>query len=144
KIKAENGIHICCCLGLLKPHQAQRLAAAGVDRINHNLNTSRAFYAQICTTHTFDDRLETLRTVREAGMELCSGLIVGMGETETDIVDVAMQLRELAVESIPVNFLNAIDGTPLEKTANLNPRACLKALCMLRLTNPTTEIRIAG
>ncbi|MEX2287799.1 MAG: biotin synthase BioB [Planctomycetaceae bacterium] len=144
KIKAERPLHICCCLGLLKPHQARRLAAAGVDRINHNLNTSRAYYDQICTTHTFDDRLETLRTVREAGMELCSGLIVGMGETDADVVDVALQLRALEVESIPVNFLNAIDGTPLEKTDNLNPRTCLKSLCLLRLMNPATEIRIAG
>jgi len=144
KIKSEIGLHICCCLGLLKPEQAQRLAAAGVDRINHNLNTSRGFYDRICTTHTYDDRLETLRVVRDSGMELCSGLIVGMGESDGDVVDVALQLRELNVESIPVNFLNAIDGTPLEKTDRLNPRACLKALCLLRLTNPTTEIRIAG
>jgi biotin synthase len=144
KIKDEIGLHICCCLGLLKPHQAQRLAAAGVDRINHNLNTSRAFYDQICTTHTYDDRMETLRIVRESGMELCSGLIVGMGEVNDDIVDVALQLRDLRVESIPVNFLNSIDGTPLERQHDLDPRACLRALCLLRLTNPTTEIRIAG
>ena len=144
RIKAETGLHICCCLGLLRPEQAQRLAAAGVDRINHNLNTSRRFYDQICTTHTFEDRLETLRVVREAGMELCSGLIVGMGEADEDVVEVALQLRELQVESIPVNFLHAIDGTPLEATHRLNPRYCLKALCLLRLTNPATEIRIAG
>lgn len=144
RIKAETGLHICCCLGLLRPQQAQRLAAAGVDRINHNLNTSRRFYEQICTTHTFEDRLETLRVVRESGMELCSGLIVGMGEADEDVVDVALQLRELQVESIPVNFLHAIDGTPLEKTHQLNPRYCLKALCLLRMTNPATEIRIAG
>ena len=115
-----------------------------VDRINHNLNTSRAFYDQICTTHTYDDRMETLRVVRESGMELCSGLIVGMGEVDEDIVDVALQLRELRVESIPVNFLNSIEGTPLERRHDLDPRACVKALCLLRLTNPTTEIRIAG
>jgi len=144
KIKDELGLHICVCLGLLKPEQAQRLAAAGVDRVNHNLNTSRRFYQEICTTHTFQDRMDTLNVVRRSGMELCSGLIVGMGEATEDIVDVVMELRGLKVESIPVNFLHAIDGTPLAKKADLNPRDCLKVLCLLRLAHPTTEIRIAG
>jgi biotin synthase len=144
RIKGELGLHICCCLGLLSPDQARRLKAAGVDRINHNLNTSRRFYDEICTTHTYQDRLDTLRVVREAGMELCCGLIVGMGEVDEDVVDLALELRELEVESIPVNFLNSIPGTPLEDVHTLDPRSCLRALCMLRLTNPTTEIRIAG
>lgn len=144
RIKAEYGLHVCCCLGLLRPEQARRLKAAGVDRINHNLNTSRRHYDDICTTHTFDDRLDTLRTVREAGMELCCGLIVGMGEESEDIADVALQLRALEVESIPVNFLHAIDGTPLERRHDLDPRFCLKVLCLFRLANPATEIRIAG
>jgi biotin synthase len=144
KIKTEYGLHICCCLGLLSAEQAGRLKAAGVDRINHNLNTSRRFYGEICSTHSFDDRLETLRVVRDAGMELCCGLIVGMGETDDDVVDVALELGEIGVESIPVNFLHAIPGTPLENTHRLNPRYCLKVLCLMRLANPATEIRIAG
>ncbi len=144
KIKAEFGLHICCCLGLLSAEQAQRLKAAGVNRINHNLNTSRGFYDTICTTHTFDDRLQTLKVARDAGMELCCGLIAGMGETDDDVVEVALQLRGLSVESIPVNFLNSIDGTQLEDVQRLNPRYCLKVLCLYRLANPTTEIRIAG
>ena len=144
RIKDELGMHICACLGLLEPHQAQKLAEAGVDRINHNLNTSRRFYEEICTTHTYQDRMDTLRVVSQAGMELCSGLIVGMGESLEDIVDVVMDLRELNVASIPVNFLHAIDGTPLEAVHELNPRYCLKVLCLLRLAHPTTEIRIAG
>lgn len=144
KIKDELGMHICVCLGLLKPEQAQRLADAGVDRVNHNLNTSRRFYQEICSTHTYQDRMDTLNVVRESGMELCSGLIVGMGETPNDLVDVIMELRGLKVESIPVNFLHAIDGTPLAQKADLNPRQCLKVLCLLRLAHPTTEIRIAG
>ncbi|MGE3313709.1 MAG: biotin synthase BioB [Planctomycetaceae bacterium] len=144
KIKAEYGLHICACLGLLSSDQADRLARAGVNRINHNLNTSRAFYEQICTTHTFEDRLDTLRVVREAGMELCSGMIVGMGEQDDDVVDLVLQLRELKVESIPINFLHSIDGTPLQKFENLNPRRCLKALCLVRFANPSTEVRIAG
>lgn len=144
KIKDTYGLHICCCLGLLKPEQAQTLADAGVDRINHNLNTSRRYYEQICSTHTYEDRLDTLRTVRNAGMELCSGVIAGMGETHQDLVETAQQLRELNVESLPVNFLNSIEGTQLEAVHVLNPRYCLKVLCLFRLANPKTEIRVAG
>lgn len=144
KVKEEYGLHICCCLGLLKPEQALELKEAGVDRINHNLNTSEKHYDDICSTHTYKDRLDTLKVAREAGMELCSGLIVGMGETQEDLVDVAFELRELQVESLPVNFLNSIDGTPLENRVDLDPRACLKALCLFRLANPGTEIRVAG
>ncbi|MEX0703657.1 MAG: biotin synthase BioB [Planctomycetales bacterium] len=144
RIKAEHGLHVCCCLGLLKPEQAARLAAAGVDRVNHNLNTSRRFHESICTTHTYEDRLATLRTVRDSGMELCAGMIVGMGETADDIVEVALELRGLGVESIPVNFLTSIAGTPLESRHELDPRYCLRALCLFRFANPATEIRIAG
>lgn len=144
RIKAELGLHVCCCLGLLTPEQAHRLKQAGVDRINHNLNTSRRFYDAICSTHSYDDRLQTLRTAREAGLELCCGLIVGMGEDRDDVLDVAFELRELGVESIPVNFLTAIDGTPLQGMSRLNPRECLKALCLFRFLHPRTEIRIAG
>lgn len=144
KIKTQFGLHICCCLGLLEPDQAQRLKEAGVDRINHNLNTSRAFYDTICSTHSYDDRLKTLKAVREAGMELCSGLIVGMGETDQDLVDVAFELRTLGVHSTPVNFLHSIDGTPLERKWDLNPRYCLRTLCMFRLANPSVELRVSG
>ncbi len=144
QIKDDYGLHICCCLGLLEPDQAQQLKEAGVDRINHNLNTSRRFYETICSTHTFEDRMQTLRVVRDAGMELCCGVIAGMGEEHQDLVDVAIQLQELDVESIPVNFLNAIPGTQLEGIHKLNPRFCLKTLCLFRLSNPKTEIRIAG
>ncbi len=112
--------------------------------MNHNLNTSEAFYGEICTTHTYQDRVDTLRAVRAAGMELCSGGIIGMGESDADVVRMAFALRELGVESIPLNFLNPIDGTPLAGTDRLNPRYCLKALCMMRLVNPAAELRIAG
>ncbi|MEW4490373.1 biotin synthase BioB [Thalassoglobus sp. JC818] len=144
KIKADHGLHICACLGLLKPDQAQRLADAGVDRINHNLNTSRRYYEEICTTHTYQDRIDTLEVAQKAGMELCSGLIVGMGETHDDILDTVFELQALNVKSIPVNFLHSIDGTPLEKREDLDPRQCLRILCLLRLVHPATEIRIAG
>ena len=144
RIKEELGLHICCCLGLLKPEQAKTLAEAGVDRINHNLNTSREYYETICTTHTYQDRLDTLQVASDAGMELCSGIIVGMGETDADLVSVAMELNQLNVKSIPVNFLTSIEGTPLENVEQLTPQRCLKALCLFRFMHPETEIRIAG
>lgn len=144
EIKQQYGLNVCACLGLLTPEQAQRLAAAGVDKVNHNLNTSREFYPEVCTTHTYQDRVDTLNAVRSAGLKLCSGGIIGMGEQDLDVVRMAFELRDLGVESIPLNFLNAIDGTPLEQNKRLNPRYCLKALAMFRLANPSAELRIAG
>jgi biotin synthase len=129
---------------LLEPEQALKLKAAGLDRVNHNLNTSERFHPEICTTHTFADRLKTLSICRDAGLELCAGMIVGMGEQNGDVVDVALKLGELNVESIPVNFLHAIDGTPLQSQHELDPRYCLKVLAMFRLTNPAAELRVAG
>lgn len=144
QIKAKYDLKICACLGLLTPEQAQRLKECGVDRVNHNVNTSSDFYSEICTTHSYDDRVETLNAVRNAGMELCSGGIIGMGEQDIDVVRMAIELRELRVESIPVNFLNSIDGTPLQQINDLDPRYCLKTLAMFRFVNPDREIRIAG
>jgi biotin synthase len=144
KIKQQYGLNVCACLGLLTPEQAQRLKACGVDKVNHNLNTSERFYPEVCSTHTYGDRMETLRAVRGAGMELCSGGIIGMGENSADVVDMAFSFRAMQVESIPLNFLNSIDGTPMAATNRLNPRYCLKALCMMRLVNPSSELRIAG
>ena len=144
EIKEKYDLKICACLGLLSSEQADQLKECGVDRVNHNLNTSSAHYDSICTTHSYDDRIATLRAVRTAGMELCSGGIIGMGEKPEDIVDMAFELRDLQVESIPVNFLNAIEGTPLEQRNDLNPRLCLQALAMFRFVNPDREIRIAG
>lgn len=144
QIKSRFNLKVCACLGLLTPEQATQLKACGIDRVNHNLNTSEGFYEEICSTHTYSDRLATLEAVRSAGMELCSGGIIGMGEQDTDVVRMAFALRDLNVESLPVNFLNPIPGTPLEGVRRLNPRYCLKALAMFRFANPTSEIRIAG
>ena len=144
QIKQAYGLNICACLGLLTPEQARQLAAAGVDKVNHNLNTSERFYGEVCTTHTYADRVATLEACRSAGLELCSGGIMGMGETHQDLVDMACDLRAMRVESIPLNFLNAIDGTPLEGSSRLTPRDCLRGLAMMRLVNPAAEIRIAG
>lgn len=149
EIKEKYGLDICACLGLLTDEHAKRLKACGVDRVNHNLNTSGEHYAQVCSTHTYQDRVDTLRAVRDAGMEMCSGGIVGMGEQPRDLVDMAEELRDLGVQSIPVNFLNPIEGTPLgdlgkDQRNELTPRYCLKVLAMFRLVCPDREIRIAG
>lgn len=144
EIKRQYGLDVCACLGLLTPDQAERLAACGVNKVNHNLNTSAEHYGEICTTHTYQDRLDTLKAVRSAGMELCSGGIIGMGEKPRDVVAMAMELRDLGVESIPVNFLNPIEGTPLAGPSELTPNYCLKVLAMFRLVNPSRELRIAG
>ncbi len=143
-IKAQYDLKVCASLGLLTQEQADRLKACGVDRVNHNLNTSPEFHGEICSTHAYQDRINTLRAVRNAGMEICSGGIVGMGEADTDIVRMAFELRDENVESIPINFLNPIDGTPLEGVNRLNPRYCLKVLALFRFANPDREIRIAG
>ncbi len=144
RVKEQFGLKVCACLGLLTPENATRLKRCGVDRVNHNLNTSDAYYEKICTTHGYQDRLETLRAVRAAGLELCSGGIMGMGESPDDLVAMAMELRDLQVESIPLNFLHQIPGTPLEGAPPLAPQDCLRGLCMMRFVNPSSEIRIAG
>ncbi|HBB35533.1 MAG TPA: biotin synthase BioB [Cyanobacteria bacterium UBA8803] len=144
EIKANYNLKICACLGILSEEQTHRLAAAGVDRVNHNLNTSENHHSQICTTHTFDDRVATVKNVKAAGITTCSGGILGMGESDEDVIDLAFSLRELEVTSVPLNFLIPIPGTPLAQKQELNPRQCLRILCLFRLVLPSQEIRIAG
>ena len=144
RIKEEMPMKICACLGLLTDEQARLLKEAGVDRYNHNLNTSADHHPKITTTHTFDDRVRTVEAVKRAGISPCSGFIAGMGETDEQIVDIAFALRALDADSIPVNFLHAIPGTPLEGMDELNPRRCLKILALMRLVCPAKEIRVAG
>lgn len=144
EIKETLPLRICCCLGILQEGQAERLKEAGVDRFNHNLNTSEAYHSEMCTTHTYADRVRTVERVKEAGISPCCGGIIGMGEKDEDVVELAFSLRELEVESIPVNFFHPIPGTPFAELWKLNPRYCLKALCMFRFVNPSREIRIAG
>jgi len=144
RIKKAHRLKVCVSPGLLTGPQAERLARCGVDRVNHNLNTSEPFYPKICTTHTYRQRLETLAAVRRAGLEICSGGIVGMGETDDDLVELALRLGQLGVEALPINFLIPIPGTPLENVDYLTPRACLKVLAMFRMANPRSELRIAA
>jgi biotin synthase len=144
QIKEELPLKVCACLGLLSDDDALALREAGVDRYNHNLNTSRDHHGDITTTHTYDDRVATLDSVKRAGISPCSGFIAGMGETDEQIVDVAFALREIDADSIPVNFLHAVDGTPLEGMRELNARRCLKILALFRFVCPSKEIRVAG
>jgi biotin synthase len=144
EIKDKVEIDICCCLGLLSSEQATRLKAVGVERVNHNLNTSSSHHTEICTTHTYEDRLETLRNVKDAGLSICSGGIVGIGESHEDIIDLAFALKEAEADSIPVNFLHPIDGTPLAGREDLTPRDCLRILSLFRFVNSSREIRVAG
>jgi len=143
-IKSEMPLEICVCAGILSEAQARRLKEAGVGWVNHNLNTSRRFHPEICSTHTYEDRVQTVRNVRKAGLMTCSGGIVGMGETDEDIIDLGLACRELQMDSIPVNFLHPIKGTPMEAFQHLTPAKCLKVLCLFRFLNPTSEIRAAG
>ena len=144
RIKAEMPIHLCASLGLLKPEQAEQLAAAGIDRFNHNLETGEQYYGEVCDTHTYEERVRTLRAVREAGLEICCGGIMGMGETVDDRLDLAFTLREIGVESVPVNFLDPRPGTPLGHVPKLSAADCLKSLCLFRYAHPDRDIRAAG
>ncbi|MBI4322909.1 MAG: biotin synthase BioB, partial [Candidatus Omnitrophica bacterium] len=120
------------------------LKEAGVGWVNHNLNTSRRHHPKVCTTHTYQDRIDTVLNVKRAGLKTCSGGIVGMGETDEDLLDLAYALRELAVDSLPVNFLHPIEGTPMGSYGFLNPTRCLKVLCLFRFLNPKADLRAAG
>ena len=144
EIKDHYNMKVCACLGLLKPEQAEKLKEAGVDRYNHNINTSENHHENITTSHTYRDRVNTVQLIKEAGISPCSGVIIGMKETKEDVIAMARSLKVLDADSIPVNFLHAIDGTPLEGTDELNPRYCLKVLCLMRFINPSKEIRISG
>ncbi len=143
-IASHLKIRLCVSLGTLTDEQAQRLKAAGVTRYNHNLESSRRFFPQICTTHTWDERVATVRRARAAGLEACCGGIIGLGETLEDRADLALALRDLEVEAIPVNLFNPRAGTPLADRPVLGAVEALKTLAMFRLVNPKAELRAAG
>jgi biotin synthase len=144
EIRETVGINICCSLGLMTEEKVRRLKEVGVGRINHNLNTSRQHHPEVVTTHTFDDRVATIESVKAAGMSTCSGGIIGMGQSDEDIIDLALTLRAMDIDSIPVNFLHSIPKTPFEQKRELTPQRCLKTLCLFRFVNPSKEIRVAG
>ncbi len=145
KAAAEGRVRPCATLGELTPQQAARLRSMGVLRINHNLETSRRHYPSIVTTHTYDDRVRTIQAARAAGLSICSGGIFGMGENWEDRIDVALELRELGADVVPINFLNRIDGTPLHaRCEDLHPTEALKIIALYRFILPDRELKIAG
>jgi biotin synthase len=137
-------VEVCACLGLLSDGQAEKLRQAGTTAYNHNLNTAESNYRDICTTHDYADRADTVTRAKEAGLSPCSGLIAGMGETDEELVDVVFALRELDPDSVPVNFLIPFEGTPLGGQWSLTPQRCLRILAMVRFACPDAEVRLAG
>ena len=145
ELKSEHPhVEVCACLGILRDGQAEQLKSAGVDAYNHNLNTSESRYGEICSTHTYADRVATVEKAKCAGLSPCSGVIVGMGETDDEIIDAIFALRTLGSDSIPVNFLMPFEGTPLADTRELTPLRCLRILALARFACPDKEIRMAG
>ena len=142
-VQRETGLEVACSLGLLKPEQAERLAAAGVHRYNHNLEAPRALFPQICTTHSYDDRVATANLAIDAGMELCCGGILGMGETLEQRVDFAFELAALDPCEVPLNLLDP-SGTPLAEETPHQPREALQAIALFRLILPDAWLRLAG
>jgi biotin synthase len=143
-IRDEVDINIACSLGMLTPAQVDELAAMGVHRYNHNLETARSYFPQVVTTHTWEERWETLRLVRDAGMEVCCGGIVGMGETPAQRAEFAAQLAELRPDEVPLNFLNPRPGTPFGDLEPLPVADALRTVAAFRLALPRTILRFAG
>ena len=144
KITTELGLRVCLSAGLVDKEKAAVLAAAGLDRYNHNLNTAEQHYGEICTTHTYRDRVSTLENLSSAGVGLCSGVIVGLGETESHLIEAALELRRLGVASIPVNFFIPVPGHSIKNVQALTPEYCLRVLIAFRILNPDSEIRLAA
>jgi biotin synthase len=143
-MKKVDGICHCATLGRLDESQARDLKAAGIRRINHNIETSKEFFSQIVTTHTWQERVDTIRIAQRAGLEACVGCIFGMGETIDDRVSIAFSLRELNPSVVPLNFLNPIAGTPLEKAIPLKPMEILQTVAVMRLCLPRQDLKVAG
>lgn len=143
-VRANTSVGVACSLGILSKEQAERLVEAGVETYNHNLETARSFFPNVCTTHTYDDRRNTCIVARDAGMELCSGGIMGMGETVTQRLELAFELRDIGVMEVPLNFLNPRPGTPLGDKAMLDPREAVQTIALFRLVLPSALLRYAG
>jgi biotin synthase len=144
KIKNEIGISICGGFGIINYEQASRLKKAGLSRYNHNLETSRNHFKNIVTTHDYDSRIETVKAAKKAGLGLCTGGIFGIGETDIDRIDMALQIRELGVDMVPMNFLSPIKGTPLADTPTMQPREILRLIALYRFILPKVHIKAAG
>lgn len=144
EIREKVGISVCVSFGLLNEQQFCKLKAAGVTRVHNNLETSRRNFPNICTTHTFEDKVQAIRFAQAAGLSVCSGGIMGIGETVEDRIDMAFSLRELAIKSVPVNLLNPIPGTPLERNRKLTEEELCRIIAVYRYILPKASIRLAG
>ncbi len=145
EVVSIEGIHCCASLGLLSEEQIKKIKEAGVERYNHNINTSQNYHKNICTTHNFEDRIHTVEMVQKHGMEACCGVIIGMGETREDRIDMALSLKKLNPKTVPINILNPIKGTPLENFENkINEEEILKTICIFRIILPKALLRYAG
>jgi len=142
----DMGLEVCCTLGMLTPVQAQKLADAGLYAYNHNLDTSREYYDKVITTRTYDDRLETIDNVRKAGITVCSGGIIGLGESDQDRISMLATLANLAVppESVPINALVPVEGTPLAKNTKVNVWDMLRMIATTRILMPNTVVRLSA
>lgn len=138
-------IHCCASLGLLNEEQIKQIKEAGVERFNHNINTSKNYHSEICTTHTFEDRVNTVKTIVKNGIEACTGVILGMGESKEDRIDMALSLAELNPKTVPINVLNPIQGTPLENYGDrITEEEVLRTICIFRIAMPKAILRYAG
>lgn len=144
QIKEKTRLKLCASLGSLTAEQARRLKAVGIERYHHNVETSRDYYASICHTHTYEDRVRTISVAQEAGLAVCCGGIIGMGETITQRIDMAFELRNMEISCVPVNILNPVPGTRLESEPPLPPMEILRTLALFRFILPHAVIRTAG
>jgi biotin synthase len=140
----KKGLDWCASLGSLSPKQFSQLKAAGLKRYHHNLETAESFFPKICTTHSYADRVATLKKARKAGLEICSGCILGMGETSRQRVELALALQRENVDSIPLNFLVPVKGTKLANLPVMKPMDILRCIAMFRMTNPRAEIKVCA
>jgi len=143
-VRERTGLNVAVSAGILSRKQAERLAEAGVHRYNHNLETARSFFGEIVTTHTWEERFDTCRLVRELGMELCCGVLLGMGESDDQRVELIGQLRDVAPAEVPLNFLNPRPGTPLGDRPLVEPLEAIKWIALFRLGLPDVILRYAG
>ncbi len=143
-IKASTDIEVCVSFGLLDEAAFRKVKAAGASRVHCNLESSRSYFPTVCTTHTYDEKIETLQAARRAGLSICSGGIMGLGESMEDRIDMALTLQELGVKSIPINFLNPIPGTPFADNAPLSDEEKRRIVAIYRFILPNTSIRLAG
>lgn len=144
RIQQETNIHICASLGLLNETQFKKVRAAGITRVHNNLETSKNNFSNVCTTHTFEDKLNAIKAAQNAGLNVCSGGIMGLGETMEDRIDMVLTIRELGIRSIPVNMLNAIPGTPYENVPRLTNDDIKRIVAIFRFIVPNASIRLAG